>query len=103
MIPILETATEIQERVRDAARGRRMALDLTQAELSERSGVALGTLKRFERTGEISFASLLALAEALDALEEFSRLFPSPEIASLDELEKRSKPRQRASSKGRRS
>ncbi|MDS9469951.1 helix-turn-helix transcriptional regulator [Paracoccus sp. MBLB3053] len=89
MIPGLATAPDIQDEVRAAARNRRLALGLTQAELAERSGVPLGTLKRFERIGELSFASLLAIAEALDALDGFSGLFPLPEARTLDEVERR--------------
>ncbi|WP_460273917.1 helix-turn-helix domain-containing protein [Celeribacter sp. ULVN23_4] len=99
----MATAIDTQTAVRDAMRQRRVAMGMTQAVLSERSGVSLGTLKRFERTGEISFASLLALAEALDALEGFLGLFPEPEIATLDDLEQREQPRKRASSKGKKS
>lgn len=52
----------------------RKQLGLTQAELAKRSGVSLGSLKRFEQTGEIAFYSLLKLADTLRRLEEFSSL-----------------------------
>ena len=38
---------------------------LSQAELAERSGVSLGSIKRFEQTGKIAFESLLKLAHIL--------------------------------------
>ncbi len=87
MIPLLPTATDVQDVLRDAARQRRISLNMTQADLAERSGVSLGSLKRFERTGEVSLASLLALAEAMDSLEEFTQLFPAPEVSTLADLE----------------
>lgn len=63
---------------------------LSQMDLAERSGVTLGSLKRFERTGQISFESLLKLAVPLNALEPFENLFASMQDkyqnASLDEL-----------------
>lgn len=92
MLPVLDTATDLRETIRMAARQRRIALGITQVELSQRSGVPLGTLKRFERLGEVSLSSLLALAEAIDALEAFHGLFPLPEARTLDEVERQAKP-----------
>ena len=37
----------------------------SQSELAKRSGVSLGSLKRFETTGQISLESLLKLMELL--------------------------------------
>ncbi|WP_417271115.1 helix-turn-helix domain-containing protein [Celeribacter sp.] len=102
MFLTIATAADVQDAIREAVRLRRMAFDLTQAELAQKSGVSLGSLKRFERTGEISFASLLAIAEALDALDAFANLFPMPEATSLDELEEKPMQRKRASSKRKR-
>lgn len=90
MIPNFDTATEIREAVRIRARARRNAHGLTQAELAARSGVPLGTLKRFEHTGEVSFTTLLALAEALDALDGFHSLFPTIEARTLEDVERQS-------------
>ena len=49
------------ERIRRAMKLRRVALGINQEEAALRAGIAPGTLKRFERTGEISLARLLAL------------------------------------------
>ncbi|MGC9369418.1 MAG: helix-turn-helix domain-containing protein [Paracoccaceae bacterium] len=78
----------MQDRVRAAARNRRLALALTQNDLATRSGVPLATLKRFEQKGQISLASLLAVADALDALDGFGALFPAVEATRLDDLDK---------------
>lgn len=68
-------------------RVRRLQANLTQEGLSSRSGVSLGSLKRFEHTGEIAFVSLLRIAFALDAIAEFEALFPEiNDEASIDEL-----------------
>jgi len=53
----------------------RKKLGFTQADLAHRSGVSLGSIKRFERTGQISFDGLLRLAHTLDRLQEFETLF----------------------------
>jgi transcriptional regulator with XRE-family HTH domain len=43
-------------------------------EFAERSGVSLGSLKRFENTGQISFESLLRLVNVLHRLEDFDNI-----------------------------
>ena len=53
----------------------------TQTELSDRSGVSLGSLKRFERTGEISLRHLWGIAEALDLGNELTKLFSLASLA----------------------
>lgn len=59
----------------------------SQAELAERSGVSMGSLKRFEKSGQISLDSLLKIAFTLKSLAEFEQLFPAKEIPkSLDDL-----------------
>lgn len=102
MLPGFDTPSDLRETIRNAARQRRIALGLTQAELSQRSGVPLGSLKRFERLGEVSLASLLTLAEAMDALEAFHGLFPLPEARTLDEIERQAKPPVRVRARSRR-
>jgi len=68
------------------ARARRLEQNLTQQGLAERSGVALGTLKRFETTGEISLDSLVRLAVALGAEEGFQQLFLPRPVETIDAL-----------------
>lgn len=48
---------------------------ISQAELSKRSSVSLGSLKRFESSGQISLESLLMLSEILRRIEDFDQLF----------------------------
>lgn len=54
---------------------RRKELNWTQEELSKRSKISYGSIKRFEQTGEISFVSLLKIAEAMNCLNDFDELF----------------------------
>lgn len=47
----------------------------------------MGSLKRFEKSGQISLDSLLKIAFTLKSLAEFEQLFPAKEIPkSLDDL-----------------
>jgi transcriptional regulator with XRE-family HTH domain len=93
----LDTPQEIAQKIAVQARESRLALAMTQEELARRSGVSLGSVKRFERTGQISLASMLQLALVLDALDPFKMLFAKGEElpASLDLLLKQAPKRQR--------
>jgi transcriptional regulator with XRE-family HTH domain len=79
------SAREITRMLAVRARSRRLARAWTQAELAERSGMSLSSLRRFERTGQIALLSLVRLAIALDALDEVMALFPE-EVKSLDQV-----------------
>jgi len=58
----------------------------SQSELAKRSGVSLGSLKRFEATGQISLESLLKLMEMLDHLQDFDLILKP--VENLKEIEK---------------
>ena len=63
----------------------RKQLKLSQTLLAEKAGVSLGSIKRFERTGQISFESLLKLSHILGRLSEFEKIFQQREDLSLIE------------------
>ena len=74
---------ETAKKHRDLRRG----LKLSQANLAERSGVSLGSIKRFEQTGRISFLSLLKVAQILGRLSEFEAIFtPGPDWTEVEKL-----------------
>lgn len=50
----------------------------TQQDLAEKSDVSYGSIKRFERLGQISFESLLKITEALGRLSEFENILLPP-------------------------
>ncbi len=93
----LETPETLLPQIANRARARRLALNLTQAGVAARSGVSLGSIKRFERTGEIALASLLQIALVLDALEEFKTLFSEQPTfpSTLDQILQQPKKPQR--------
>ena len=82
----LKTPYEVSIKIAEKAKAKRKYMKLTQQQLSDKSGVSLGSLKRFERTGEISLSSLLKIALVLDSLKEFERLFDKPEYTSIEEI-----------------
>ncbi len=59
---------------------------LSQKKLSEKSGVSLGSVKRFEQSGEISLLSLTKIAIALDIQEELEHLFEDVPPLSIEEI-----------------
>jgi len=82
------TPFEMMDIIKTKFRQRRKTLGYTQIELSERSGVSLGSLKRFESSGQIAFESLLKLALVLECLGDFSAVCESKETMpkSIEEL-----------------
>ena len=59
---------------------------ISQEDLSRMSDVSLGSLKRFESSGQISLISLVKIANALDIIEEIRNLFTNVEYLSIDEV-----------------
>lgn len=56
------------KKARSNFRKQRLKLRLTQEGLSNRSGVKLATLQKFERTGKLSLPAFMELAVVLDYL-----------------------------------
>jgi transcriptional regulator with XRE-family HTH domain len=79
MYSINPTPHEIAKELALRHKALRKQLNLSQAELAERSGVSLGSLKRFETTGQISLESLLKLAHLLNRLDDFKPVFQPKE------------------------
>lgn len=87
-----EAAREIASRVRTL----RLHHGWTQVDTAARAGMTLASYKRFERTGEIAFKSLLKIAIAFGQLTPLDTWFHLPEFATLDEALARPKARVRA-------
>lgn len=86
MLESLKFPEEIAKDIAKAEKEKRKKRKLTQYELSARAGVSLGSLKRFEQTGEISFVSLLKIAAVLDETDCFMKLFQRMEYTSIQEV-----------------
>ncbi len=52
------TPREVSKYIAHQMQAKRLAVNLGQKTLSERSGVSFGVLKKFERTGKVSLESL---------------------------------------------
>ena len=59
----------------------------TQSELARRSGVSLGSLKRFETSGQISIQSLFLLIDVLGRLDDFDTILkPFENMTEIERL-----------------
>jgi len=87
MVSLL-TVSKAQRMIADGVRARRLARNLSQAGLSERSGVPAPTLAKFERTGLVSLQSYLKLEMALGNLEAVTATaaFKPEAFSSIDEV-----------------
>lgn len=83
---IWETPEEINLELAKRVRGIRKRKAISQEELSSRSGVSYGSIKRFESTGMISLLSLTKLAVALGCVEEIRGLFMEVPYMSIEEV-----------------
>lgn len=81
------TPLEINMGIAKRVRALRKRRKITQAKLSELSGVNLVSLKRFESTGEISLLSLTKIAIALDVQSELKGLFADVPFLTIEEVE----------------
>jgi len=74
MYSLEPTPLKVSKALAERHRSLRKQLKMSQEEIAERSGVSLGSLKRFENTGKISLDSLLKLMHLLGRLNEFDNL-----------------------------
>ena len=81
-----ETAEELDEKMADRLRNIRRRRRISQEQLEKMSGVSLGSIKRFEATGQISLKSLTKIAFALDVAEELRQLFTEVPYQDIKEV-----------------
>ena len=98
-LSFIKTPAERCQEVAARAKSRRKAMGLTQAELASKSGVSLGSLRRFEQTGEISFHSLARIAQALECAEDLEDLFTRRYYRDISEVIEEQRNRSRDSVK----
>lgn len=83
---VWETAEEINQDLAKRMRAVRRRRKISQERLSEISGVSLGSVKRFELTGNISLLSLTKLSMALDLADEIKSMFTQVPYGSIEEV-----------------
>jgi transcriptional regulator with XRE-family HTH domain len=100
---MFKTPKDLSEDLAIRVKKKRIALNMTQQVLADRSGVSFGSVKRFEQSGEISLKNLLQIAIILRSTDEFESLFKEQQYTSIDDVIqdriKGNKGRKRASKK----
>ena len=93
----LDLSKELGKRLQE----RRLDRAWTRNDLSARAQVSAETLKKFERTGQISLPRLVRLTVALGIVSELERAFTARLPASLKDLEaqRRQRGRRRGTAK----
>ena len=82
----LRSPDDTRSQLADKLRRLRLNRGWKQSTLAERSGVSLGSLRRFESTGKVSLDNLLKLAFTLHRLDDFDHVFDPPPARTMDEL-----------------
>ncbi|MCC8045089.1 MAG: helix-turn-helix domain-containing protein [Clostridiales bacterium] len=85
---------EVGQRIKDI----RIAMNYTQTEMSERSGVALSTISRIEHGESVNVENILNVLRVLDVLENLELILPEQTVKPTDMADKKSR-RLRASKK----
>lgn len=86
-----ETAEEMNLKLAARVKNIRKRRKISQEELSERSGVSYGTIKRFEGKGLISLISFTKIAIALGCADEITNMFTDIPYNNIEEVINESK------------
>ena len=81
-----KTPNEIAKNLADKIKKNRKKLKISQEILAQKSGVSLGSIKRFETKYEISLQSLIKITIALDLDNDFENLFTQKTYTSINEV-----------------
>jgi transcriptional regulator with XRE-family HTH domain len=80
---------------------RRLAQQLTQAELAEQAGIAKRTLERVEAGLTAQFSTIIRIFRVLGLLPGLDQLLAEPPLRPLEAAARKGKARQRASGRAR--
>lgn len=81
-----DTPTDVAMRLASRLKSIRKRKKITQKELAGRSNVSYATLRKFEKTGQISLESFIKLAMELGVIQELNSLFTEPVYTSIEEV-----------------
>ena len=81
-----KTPNEIAKSLTERIKQQRKKLKISQEVLAQKSGVSLGSIKRFETKYEISLQSFIKIAIALDLDSDIEKLFTTKTYTSIEEV-----------------
>ena len=96
---LLITPADVMLQTAQRAKALRLEQNITQQELADKVGIAVGTVKRFEKSGEVQFNHLLRIALVLGKLDDFNNIFAVDDVPTSLYDFKAGKVRQRARKK----
>ncbi len=81
-----KTPNDIAHELVEKIKQHRKKLKISQAQLAVKSGVSLGSIKRFESKHEISLNSFIKILIALNLERDLENLFTQKNYNSIDEV-----------------
>ena len=81
-----KTPNDIAKELIEKIKQHRKKLKISQAQLASKSGVSLGSIKRFESRYEISLNSFIKILIALNLEQDLENLFTQKNYNSIDEV-----------------
>ena len=81
-----KTPNDIAHELVEKIKHHRKKLKISQAQLASKSGVSLGSIKRFESRYEISLNSFIKILIALNLEQDLENLFTQKSYNSIDEV-----------------
>ena len=81
-----KTPNDIAKELVEKIKQHRKKLKISQAQLASKSGVSLGSIKRFESKYEISLNSFIKILIALNLEHDLENLFLQKSYNSIDEV-----------------
>ncbi len=81
-----DTPSDVAKRLAERMKQIRKRKKITQQQLAGRSNVSYATLRKFEKTGQISLESFIKLAMELGVINELNDLFTEPVYTSIEEV-----------------
>lgn len=81
-----DNSDDVAKQIAEDFRKRRVEKNLTREQISEKSGVAVSNIIRFEQKGLISLKNLIGIAMTLEYTAEIKNLFSQPKYATMEEL-----------------
>ena len=95
----LTTESDVLKAVAQAVKGHRLSQGLRQVDLAKQSGLAINTVRGFERTGHIGFLGLAKMLKTLGLADGFIAAIgrvPEQPVSVKSFMTSSGKPRQRA-------
>ena len=83
---ILDTPSDIAVKLAQKMKSIRKRRKITQKQLAARSNVSYATLRKYEKTGQISLESFIKISMELGLTNELINLFSTPVYNSIEEV-----------------